>query len=873
MKTKIVFFSCICFLVFNLHAQVEITVNHLTPDAMSTELSTALSAASVSDPLTVTKLTVTGSAFLTLSDCQAIRNAFREGTTLESPGTLTLDFSGASFQNDSIPKAGSNTNGAFNELYSLKEVILPANIRIIGAYAFRYCRRLGSINLNEGLKVIDTQAFANNATNSNTVLALTSLPSTVEKIGDYAFASCNALALTTLPVSLKGTIGQYAFQNTSIAISQIPEGVTMISNGSFNCGSSGLYNKITSVSFPFTLGSLAANAFSNQTNITAVEFKTSTPPVTATPSFPVGITITVPYNEGVNKAAYEATGFFSSFTVIEGDAPEGSVETFPVTLRVIDKTKGAKTNHAGFNETNVSANISSPFIPSTDWNVFDFSAGVNIGVWLSQTSNRGSTPAAAYFKESDVEQLKQLGFDHIRLPVDEKELFNADNPRTFKTATVQLIHNAIGWCQARNMRIILDFHILRSHYFNDTENMTLWTNPADQDLFVQMWEKMSDEFGHYPKGLLAYELLNETVPPTAGDWNALSARVIAALRAKEPNRILLIGGMSHNSASALASLTVPANDPNLILVYHFYSPHLLTHYKASWMDGLKNLDVPIHYPGQLVTAEDAPKYTGRDRDVINYYNGYYDKAALKNKMQTAINKGIATGLKLYVSEVGCIKNTPSAVRTAWMKDVAEIFTENNIAFSIWGWKADFGILNNDGTVRDPSTIQAATKGKSRKYNLFPSAGNPVEKNDTAWIWSVTIQAKSGDHTWIPWLESTNGSINSTTYQYDLNGDGSLQFNVGVDGTITGDTILTIPELFATVSNPKSTSSNIQVRPTIFNDHITVNGAENFVEIYNSIGQKIVERQAQPEMNIKMSSLGKGFYMLIVDKKYAYKLMK
>ena len=128
--------------------------------------------------------------------------------------------------------------------------------------------------------------------------------------------------------------------------------------------------------------------------------------------------------------------------------------------------------------------------------------------------------------------------------------------------------------------------------------------------------------------------------------------------------------------------------------------------------------------------------------------------------------------------------------------------------------------------------------------------------------------------WKPWLESTGGSINSTVYQYDTTtGDGSLQFNVGEDGTITGNTTLTIPELLSTVSNPKKNSSEIKVSPTIFNDFIAINGAENLVEVYNSLAQKIIEKQAQPEMNIQTSSLGKGIYMLIVDNKYAYKLMK
>lgn len=46
-----------------------------------------------------------------------------------------------------------------------------------------------------------------------------------------------------------------------------------------------------------------------------------------------------------------------------------------------------------------------------------------------------------------------------------------------------LIHKAVEWCKDLNMRVILDFHILRSHYFNDTENVTLWSSKAEQDKY------------------------------------------------------------------------------------------------------------------------------------------------------------------------------------------------------------------------------------------------------------------------------------------------------------------------------------------------------------------------------------------------------
>ena len=80
-----------------------------------------------------------------------------------------------------------------------------------------------------------------------------------------------------------------------------------------------------------------------------------------------------------------------------------------------------------------------------------------------------------------------MGFDHLRFPVDEMEIFTEKGE--WNTKNLRLLRNALDCCMEQNMRAILDFHILRSHYFNDTENMTLWTDKSEQERFVSMWKK------------------------------------------------------------------------------------------------------------------------------------------------------------------------------------------------------------------------------------------------------------------------------------------------------------------------------------------------------------------------------------------------
>ena len=49
--------------------------------------------------------------------------------------------------------------------------------------------------------------------------------------------------------------------------------------------------------------------------------------------------------------------------------------------------------------------------------------GINISHWLSQSGRRGQA-RKEYFTAKDVKYLASLGFDHLRLPVDEEQLWD-----------------------------------------------------------------------------------------------------------------------------------------------------------------------------------------------------------------------------------------------------------------------------------------------------------------------------------------------------------------------------------------------------------------------------------------------------------------
>lgn len=243
----------------------------------------------------------------------------------------------------------------------------------------------------------------------------------------------------------------------------------------------------------------------------------------------------------------------------------------------------------------------------------------------------------------------------------------------------------------------------------ETDNTPkLWTDKDAQYHYFDLWKALADELKDYPNDLVAYELLNEPVAPYASQWNSLSSQLVRELRLTEPERKLVIGSNMWQGVGTFSALTVPANDPNIILSFHFYNPHLFTHYQAEWAE-MKDLNVAIHYPGEVITPEDYAQLSDKEKKIVDPYMGTYDKGVLAGMAQKAIKRAQELGLQLHCGEFGCYKKTPKADRINWMQDIISIFRENGIAYSYWDYKAGFGFCNSKGEVIDQEVLNLLTK--------------------------------------------------------------------------------------------------------------------------------------------------------------------
>ncbi|MCB0689256.1 MAG: cellulase family glycosylhydrolase, partial [Saprospiraceae bacterium] len=165
--------------------------------------------------------------------------------------------------------------------------------------------------------------------------------------------------------------------------------------------------------------------------------------------------------------------------------------------------------------------------------IFDIHRGANISHWLSQSKVRG-VKRAEYFTEKDVKAAADAGFDHIRIPIDEEQMWKEDGSKELEAFA--LLHNALGWMQKYHLKAIVDLHIIRSHYFLD-DDPPLFKDPKEQLKFVDLWRQLSEELKKYPVADVAYELLNESVAKDDDDWNKVYRMAYDEVRKHEPKRV------------------------------------------------------------------------------------------------------------------------------------------------------------------------------------------------------------------------------------------------------------------------------------------------------------------------------------------------
>ena len=333
--------------------------------------------------------------------------------------------------------------------------------------------------------------------------------------------------------------------------------------------------------------------------------------------------------------------------------------------------------------------------------------GINLGGWLSQyghNKNIGDPHFHTFITIKDIAHIANIGFDHIRLPVDYMIFESDDDPGVYNENGLQHIDLCLEWCAQYNLNLILDLHYAPGFSFNAHETNCLFSDSNMQKRFIDIWRYFTKRYLHEGKNV-SFELLNEVVEPTPGSWNTLAKRTVEQIRKMDKNRTIIIGSNDYNCVTDLKDLSIIQNDDNIVYNFHFYEPMIFTHQGASWSKIPTAYGIPTSYPsifpGIAAFLDKHPEFTYCKQ----YIDRYIDIEHLRHHLQPAVDFIKETGKTLYCGEYGVIQNADPKSRSHWLKDCNQLLDEYGIGRAVWTYKAmHFGLMDNHNTI-DSSLLQ------------------------------------------------------------------------------------------------------------------------------------------------------------------------
>lgn len=262
--------------------------------------------------------------------------------------------------------------------------------------------------------------------------------------------------------------------------------------------------------------------------------------------------------------------------------------------------------------------------------------------------------------EYDLEWIAGAGFDTVRLPVR----FGGHWNGMIWPGFLARVEQVIGWAYDNDLKVILDLH-----HFDE-----LMADPETYGpVFIAIWTELSERFASHDDRLI-FELLNE--PHGAVTTNravALYQDILPIIRAKHPERWIILGGGNMNSLDEM--LTLPDFGPRIALTFHYYDPIHFTHQQSEWTQR--------YYPATEWGLE-------------------FEKA----RVRADIARAGQADRPIFLGEFGVVRDADSLSRNAWIETVRRAAEDHDISWCYWAYAAGFDLRDFGGYEWYPGLFSA-----------------------------------------------------------------------------------------------------------------------------------------------------------------------
>ena len=334
--------------------------------------------------------------------------------------------------------------------------------------------------------------------------------------------------------------------------------------------------------------------------------------------------------------------------------------------------------------------------------------GVSLSSWFAESNNYSIDHLRSYTTFADIAHIHQLGFDHVRIPVD-PTIFQCESSWD-SCEKIVFLDQVIQKAMAEQLSVILDFHPGTDY------THALLSNEQNVDTCLKLWSRIAAHYGRLNSEKIYLEVLNELGSSDAQAWGKILPRLITAIRKEAPNSTIIVQGAGNSDIWNLVQLP-RINDDNLIYNFHYYEPHTFTHQGANWgLDfwrDVKNLPFPADSAAVSAAQEQTPSQAAR-WEMEQYRLDHWNATHISGDIAFVARWARERNLPLLCDEFGVYRyNTHPQDRARWIQATRQALEQNHISWTMWDYQGGFGLVRKEtGKTQDDADVVVALGLKS-----------------------------------------------------------------------------------------------------------------------------------------------------------------
>ncbi|MGD0798965.1 MAG: glycoside hydrolase family 5 protein [Acidobacteriaceae bacterium] len=337
--------------------------------------------------------------------------------------------------------------------------------------------------------------------------------------------------------------------------------------------------------------------------------------------------------------------------------------------------------------------------------------GLNLSGFFAQSRDYSAARLDAYMSVADMQAIKAMGFDHVRLSINPEPLIREPKTGELRTAALAQLDKTVDQLTGAGLNVILDIHA------EETWKAALLQGEDGAARLIAFWEMFAAHYARTDPERVFFEVLNE---PSMGDlyrWEGIQDRAVAAIRRVAPRHTIIATAAAWGHQDGLLAME-PVKDDDVIYTFHDYDPMWFTHQGATWSTDAWAYLHGVPYPS---TPENVQPVLSEEPDELNrlrlerYGQDRWDAKRVAAEIAAAAAWGAERDVPVYCGEFGAFKDhSDPAARAQWIDDTRTALEANRIGWAMWDYDGNFGLATKqkDASVAvDQAVLKALGLGK------------------------------------------------------------------------------------------------------------------------------------------------------------------